>query len=150
MHLRRNSETSVLNSVFVGYKEGLRLDGANTFEGAKTGKMVLENVFLANMTSAAVNGAGGVAKADAEAWFNGGKGNKIFAKSADLGLNAQNYNLTKPNFLPATGSALLSGAAFTNAKLSGGFFQNVPQIGAFGTTDWTTGWANFDPQNTVY
>jgi len=150
MHIRRNSETSVFNSVFVGYKEGLRLDGSNTFEGAKAGKMVLENVFLANMTSAAVNGAGGVAKADAEAWFSGGKGNKIFAKSADLGLNAQNYNMTKPSLLPAAGSALLSGGAFTNAKLSGGFFQNVPQIGAFGTTDWTAGWANFDPQNTVY
>jgi hypothetical protein len=31
-----------------------------------------------------------------------------------------------------------------------GFFENVNYIGAFGTTDWTQGWANFDPQNTDY
>jgi uncharacterized protein YjbI with pentapeptide repeats len=46
---------------------------------------------------------------------------------------------------------MLSGAAFTNAKLSGSFFTQTNYIGAFGTTDWTKeAWVNFDPQNTVY
>ncbi|HRY32508.1 MAG TPA: T9SS type A sorting domain-containing protein [Bacteroidales bacterium] len=30
------------------------------------------------------------------------------------------------------------------------FFDQVEYIGAFGTEDWTQGWTNFDPQNTVY
>ncbi len=30
------------------------------------------------------------------------------------------------------------------------FFQHVSYRGAFGTNDWTMGWSNFDPQNTVY
>lgn len=30
------------------------------------------------------------------------------------------------------------------------FFTHVTYSGAFGNQDWTAGWANFDPQNTVY
>lgn len=30
------------------------------------------------------------------------------------------------------------------------FFKVVTYVGAFGTDDWTTGWANFDPQNIDY
>jgi hypothetical protein len=45
---------------------------------------------------------------------------------------------------------LLSGASFTNSRLTDAFFTQVAYRGAFGTTDWTTGWCNFDPQNTNY
>ena len=40
----------------------------------------------------------------------------------------------------------------TNAqpKIDDSFFEKVSYIGAFGTTDWTKGWANFDCQNAVY
>jgi hypothetical protein len=31
-----------------------------------------------------------------------------------------------------------------------GFFDVVGFHGAFGSTDWTDGWANFDPKNTTY
>ena len=60
------------------------------------------------------------------------------------------FNLTAPNFLPIAGSPLLSGAAFTNSRLTDSFFTPVDYRGAFGTTDWTAGWCNFDPQNTDY
>jgi hypothetical protein len=30
------------------------------------------------------------------------------------------------------------------------FFEHVSYRGAFGTQDWTSGWANFDPQTTAY
>ncbi len=30
------------------------------------------------------------------------------------------------------------------------FFSRTDYIGAFGTTNWTQGWANFDPQNATY
>ena len=55
------------------------------------------------------------------------------------------FNLLTPSFMPATGSPALSGTwvATTNASA-------VTYRGAFGTTDWTAGWANWDAQNTKY
>ncbi len=38
---------------------------------------------------------------------------------------------------------------YIDVSLPAGFEANT-YIGAFGTTDWTTGWTNFDPQNTEY
>ncbi len=36
------------------------------------------------------------------------------------------------------------------AELSDSFFEKVVYLGAFGTNDWTAGWANFNPQNVEY
>ena len=47
-------------------------------------------------------------------------------------------------------SPLLSGANFNNLNLQDPFFTPVNFRGAFGTTDWTSGWANWNPQTTVY
>jgi hypothetical protein len=35
-------------------------------------------------------------------------------------------------------------------SINNSFFEKVKYIGAFGSTDWTAGWANFDPINTNY
>jgi hypothetical protein len=51
-----------------------------------------------------------------------------------------------PNFLPKAGSPALSGASFFG--LSG--FTTTTYIGAFGTTNWTSGWASFTPQTNPY
>ncbi|WP_262502323.1 hypothetical protein [Pedobacter terrae] len=40
----------------------------------------------------------------------------------------------------------MAGASFTG--LTG--FDVVAYRGAFGTSDWTSGWANFTPQTNVY
>ena len=45
---------------------------------------------------------------------------------------------------------LNGGANFTNAKLSGGFFIQTTYRGAFGSTDWTNGWSEFQPSTKVY
>lgn len=149
MHIRRNSSKSVFNSLFVGFKEGLRLDGTTTLANGQSGSLDLGGVVLANMTSNAVTGANGVASADVLAWFNtAAKGNRIVATNAELGLDANFFNLTAPKFVPTSGSLLLSGGV-NNAKLSGGLTATTYR-GAFGTTDWTAGWANFDPQNKQY
>jgi hypothetical protein len=47
-------------------------------------------------------------------------------------------------------SAVMGAAGFTHAKLNNTFFEQVDFVGAFGSTDWTTGWTNWDPQNTSY
>jgi hypothetical protein len=38
----------------------------------------------------------------------------------------------------------------SNAALADGYFDKVAYKGAFGTIDWTSGWANFNPKITVY
>lgn len=65
---------------------------------------------------------------------------------ADIQLESPFYSLT-PNFLPKTGSPALSGASFTGMNAA---FTTTAYRGAFGTTNWTSGWTNFDPQNAVY
>ncbi len=50
-----------------------------------------------------------------------------------------------PNASPLFGSA-----SFTNTNLQDPFFTQVNYIGAFGTTNWTAGWANWNPQTTTY
>jgi hypothetical protein len=37
-----------------------------------------------------------------------------------------------------------------STSLANPFFDKVSYKGAFGTTDWTAGWANFNPKTTVY
>ena len=66
-----------------------------------------------------------------------------------LQLNAANFNLTAPNFVLQSGSTLLSGAV-TGGRLTNSFFTATTYRGAFGTTDWTSGWTNYNPQNTDY
>lgn len=55
------------------------------------------------------------------------------------------FNLTNPNFLPAIGSPALSGTWVATPGAAA-----VTYRGAFGTTDWTAGWTNWNPQNKVY
>ncbi len=46
--------------------------------------------------------------------------------------------------------AVFGNADFTHTRVSDNFFEQVDYVGAFGNTDWTAGWANWDPQNTSY
>jgi hypothetical protein len=48
------------------------------------------------------------------------------------------------------GSPLYGAASFTDTAVADSFFTKVDYVGAFGKTDWTSGWANFNPQTTVY
>lgn len=153
MHLRRFTAISIYNSVLFGYPEGLRLDGkANTtYANALADKLDLRGIVIAN-TSTPIRGADEITNDQAIAYFNdAARSNAIIPTSAvaTLLLNSANFNLTAPNFLPQAGSPLLTGAVKTG-KVADAFFDKVDYKGAFGTTNWTTGWTNFDPQNTNY
>ncbi len=154
MHLRRNTAISIYNSVFTGYPEGLRLEGTatGTLANVTGGLLDLQGITIANMLTP-VRGAGAITNDQAIAFFNTpAKKNKIVALSDVAALlNGQSFNLTAPNFLPPTGSALLVAAdAATGGKLADPFFSPAPFRGAFGTENWLAGWTNFDPQNTNY
>ncbi|MCF2445438.1 IPT/TIG domain-containing protein [Dyadobacter sp. CY345] len=152
MHLRRNTNISILNSVFAGYPEGLRLDGANTLAHATAGTLDLRGIVLANTTIPVRGdrGATGVSDAQATAYFSDAvRKNTILTDASTLLLNADNFKLATPKFLPQATSPLLKDAVW-DGKGADAFFTKEVFRGAFGTTDWTTGWTNFDPQNTVY
>jgi hypothetical protein len=151
MHLRRNTRTSVYNSVFMGYPTGLHIDGTAAQGNATNNQMQLENVVLANMTNSFEQTSGANTWTGIDAYFNSAsRGNQTFASTSSLGM-APGYNsLTNPALLPTSGSILLSGASFTNTRLTDPFFMPVNHRGAFGTIDWSANWSNFDPQTTRY
>ncbi len=74
--------------------------------------------------------------------------NTMLAKWTDSGLSSTIFEPLNgaPTLIPTASSPLTSGADFTG--LSG--FQTVTYRGAFGTTDWTTGWVNWNPGITDY
>jgi hypothetical protein len=67
--------------------------------------------------------------------------------SADAIMLESPFYGTSPNFLPKAGSPALSGASFSGMN---SFFTSTTYRGAMGTTKWTDGWTNWDPQNANY
>jgi hypothetical protein len=148
MQLRRGTRISIYNTVVSGWPNGLYIDGQKGDSPAQATANVLqiENCIMAGMGNNYVT----TYMADLETWFtDASRHNEVFATN-DMLQVANPFNLTDPDFLPVTGSPLLGGGAFTNTRLTDPFFTPVTWRGAFGTTDWTSGWCNFDPQNTDY
>ena len=79
-------------------------------------------------------------------WFK--SNNTVLTKWTDAGINSNIFEPLNgtPTLLPTSTSPLLSGADFS--ALTG--FTSVTYRGAFGTTDWTSGWVNWNPQLTDY
>ena len=156
LHLRRGTKTSVYNSVFAGFPQGLSIDGqkGNSPTLADQNELQLENTILAGMTVNYVEKTGTVAVpytvAQHQAYFTAtARNNSDNMTVADI-IGTGFINLTSPNLLPQAGSALLSGASFTNSRLTDTFFTPTTYRGAFGTANWTSGWCNWNPQSTVY
>ncbi|GAB3830675.1 T9SS type A sorting domain-containing protein [Hymenobacter jeollabukensis] len=160
MHLRRNSQISIFNSVLTGWPVGLTLDGSTTQANATSGALVLKNNVMAGMTTDFQSASPTTYNVQGF-WGDASRSNTTYANISSLGLNADNFTInsaaastnssTAPNFTLPAASPLVSGAAFTDAKLAGGFFENVAYRGAFGPSgNWTAGWTNYNPQNTCY
>jgi hypothetical protein len=77
----------------------------------------------------------------AEAWFL--ENNAILSKWSDAGIDASIFGTINPKTTPNSGSSLLTGAVFTGLP---SFFTVVPHKGAFGTTNWAQGWAEWAPE----
>ncbi|WP_373513799.1 T9SS C-terminal target domain-containing protein [Persicitalea sp.] len=140
LRLRRNTALSVYNSLFVApYVKGLEVENPPTIENYKTGKLVVQGLVLQGAVTPLVG-------VDETIFNTAANKNKVYTNVADLMLDA-NFNslTTRPVLLPKAGSPLLTGGVTLPAG-----FEPAPYIGAFKDTDWTAGWANFDPQNTDY
>ena len=77
----------------------------------------------------------------AENWFL--ENNAILSKWSDAGIDPSIFGTINPKTMPNTGSSLLNGAVFTGLP---SFFTVVPHKGAFGTTNWAQGWAEWSPE----
>ena len=161
MHIRRNSQLNCYNSVAIGWPAGLILDNekGDTQGAATKGLLKLHNIVFAGMDAVGTD-------------FN-----KIY-KDSLYDYTTKKLDNTKPSFsstffkLAANNNVVeqwtamkLSGIAsiieastkfasypadFSNLS-SNSWFDKVNYVGAFTTgNDWTAGWANFDPENTVY
>lgn len=173
--LRRNSRLKIHNTFMTGYPDGLFINGSASAAAATAGDLRVRNTVLAGVdnwggngwgsagdvfTEAPANGLqhpnnprGNALKTDADgfdvaAWYNTtGFGNQIVDKWEDAGIQGGIFDLGTPNVLPAAGSILLSGADFTGLPA---FFDQVTFRGAFGTTDWTQGWTDWNAALTTY
>ncbi|MCX7696941.1 MAG: hypothetical protein N2Z72_04510 [Bacteroidales bacterium] len=147
-HLRRNTQLKIFNSVLAGFPVGLYIDGTLTEQNAQNGDLIFKDNIIAGCSTNLTVASGSTF--DIQTWYNAqGQNNQILSFN-DLKLNANTWNLSAPNFLPDATSPLLSGANFNHPFLQNTFFTVVNYKGAFGTTDWTATWTNFDPKNTNY
>ncbi|MCX7652319.1 MAG: hypothetical protein N2200_05580 [Bacteroidia bacterium] len=164
MHLRRNSATSIFNSVIGGFPTGFRLDGANTANNYGGQAFLQHNILFIDSTNLSNRFRGGSGTNDSTAqaiWTASANGNQTVVDSnftAAFGYTAQNRmpffiyidGQANPDLRLPSGSPLTTGASFTNPKLDN-FFEQVTFKGALRPdSDWTDGWCNFAPQNAQY
>ena len=162
MHLRRNTKLHIYNSLAYGWPIGVIIDNqkGDAQGNATKGDLVVNNFYLADMDILGSDfnaiyedkkvtdyATSPVTLSDTEqsfshTYFLAQSGNKYFEGIADLGMTAGSY-------IPNASSILLNAASFTG--ITNNWLDPVSYVGAFdGTNDWTAGWTNFDPQNTVY
>jgi len=82
-------------------------------------------------------------------WFLSLTGNKILATTGNTGLSTTLWAAGRPTFTLTTGTT----ETLIGANLKSGlpaFFEATDYVGAFKSTDWTAGWAEFAPQAVVY
>lgn len=168
LHLRRNSMPSLYNSFVTGFPVGLFIDdtrpGASQHaleEGLQVRNLILAGVENwgnngyggnANNTNGPLRQAGTVAQGfEVNNWFSTSSYNNTnLGKWQDAGIDESLYTSQSPKVTPNSGSMLLNAARWNNTPKAASFFEQVPFAGAFGSTDWTAGWINWDPQNAVY
>ena len=173
MQIRRNSRLNIFNTVAAGYPVGIMVEndkGSATQAAATAGNLTVQNVVFAGMTILGsdknktwldqLSTDGTNLDATKPSFSNGyfsraGGSNSNLAAIADLKLKQPNSMVASPNFGPMAGSPLVGKSnLFTSALLQDAWFDKVDFIGAFKSDadadNWSKGWTNFDPQNTVY
>jgi hypothetical protein len=162
--IRRNSEISIFNSIFLGWNGGsvnaLLLDASKGTPTDKNldpaGGLNFKNNIIAGATANAVSYAPspttptGATTASITGWVNtAASGNSLLPNNTDVGLGAP-FNYASPDFNPSSATvAAATGADFTNARLKTATttkadFAVVTYKGACGVGDsWWKTWTSF-------
>jgi hypothetical protein len=144
VNVRRNAAVSVYNSLFYGYPVGVQLQAF----AAPATSADLRGILLANVPTPIVGGGNVTAEQATTAFSTASRANQVITATALPTLLLGNIRQATPTFLAGSGSPLLTGAA--TGSTAGTFLTSVTYRGAFGTTDWTQGWTNFQPQQAEY
>ena len=116
LRIRRNSSISVFNSVFTDWPTGLHVEASKSEANAKANDLVFSNNTLAGMiVNLQVNSG---STFDIKKYFADNK-NDSLSSSAGLFVNAYPALDVAPDYRLAAGSALLSGADFSNSTKLG-------------------------------
>jgi hypothetical protein len=155
IHTRRNSAVSIFNSIIMGWPVGWNLDGGLgtpadlNYSGATPKAFVSNTILAGNNTqftyTASASAPTGWSTTDLQNYFNrAGGGNSTLANSSDVMLGAAINQSGSPDWNPTAGSPALTGADFSNSKVSTNFFNTVAYRGACGPGDtWWKGWTKF-------
>ena len=155
IHTRRNSAVSIFNSIIMGWPTGWNLDaGLGTptdlnYAGATPKAFVSNTILAGNNTqltyTASASAPTGWTTTDLQNYFNrAGGGNNVAATTADVILSAPFKHDGSADWNPATGSPALTGAEFSNAKVSSNFFTSTSYRGACASGDtWWKTWTRF-------
>ncbi len=141
---RRATNFTFNNSIIMAWpKAGFSIESASSYNDYVGGVSQFKNNIvqaLAKPYNSDVADAAAAMQLKAEAEGNVTLGiNPVDVKLTDP------FKLTAPNFLPANSSPALQG---TFAAVAGA--STTTYRGAFGTTDWTKDWTNWDPNNKAY
>ncbi|MFN5803822.1 MAG: hypothetical protein ACK420_00680 [Sphingomonadales bacterium] len=147
MRWRRRTQFIVRNSIFIGHPDaGFSMESDGTLNDYMNNVSEFRNNLVHASTNVYRSSNANIASAAQIQAKAQNEGCITLATSAAADLTNPFYS-TSPNFLPKTGSPALSGASFTGMN---SFFTPTTFRGAMGTSNWTSGWANWDPQNASY
>lgn len=167
--LRRRVAANLFNSVVLGYPTALRMNQNTVYPNYANGEaQIANNIFYAKSNKVASGNndysvdtllayltnndnqieAGTEFQTNSAYTALGIAPNLFFGKSLNTNYPAH------PNFAvtsgPASSGALFTYPALQDPNRASFFDKTVAFKGAFGAHDWTQGWTNFDPINTVY
>ncbi|MFN8287216.1 MAG: PKD domain-containing protein [Chitinophagales bacterium] len=143
--LRRNTKVNVFNSVAIGYKRGLRIEGAAAQNNATNNDLEFKYNLIGGCKEAY-----GETAFDTAYLLNPANGNNVYGGNANDSVQLVSpYSYPYYDFRPQPGSPALSGANFSNPKLSS--VTPTTYRGAFGANDfWVNCWGEFTPQDEDY
>ena len=157
--IRRNSALSIYNSIIMGWPQGILIDastGTPTDLNINDSTLRIRNTTLAGNTinlkyTVSASAPTGSSDASILTWFTSSYfNNDILTNSSDAKL-IQPFNYTAPDPTPFAGSngnaKILTGASFTDPKLTNPFFTTVTFRGAIAPagveSTWWKGWTKF-------
>lgn len=146
---RRAVRFEVHNSIMMGFPDaGFSMESAATAGAYNTDSSVFKNNLVHALASPYKVDATAGATITAEQVKTKAEANGCitYTDANDIMLEAP-FNWDAPNYLPKSGSPALSGASFTGMDA---YFSTVTYRGAFGSTNWLTGWTSFTPQANTY
>lgn len=132
--IRRNSGQSVINSIFMGYRNGIMIDGAASEGKASFGNTLTKNdtlqvrncIFLGMLGTPSLTATGfvevssgrdsGKASNFLMSSYAANRFNPVAWSAGTLLVDPNNY--TAPNFKPVANSPALTGSSFDNTKIT--------------------------------